>query len=75
MSYLVFEQDTDAGKGKKTKVWDVVSTSDNYLGKIKWYAAWRQYTFWPWPDTIFNKDCLSEIAEFCATETKAHRTA
>ena len=30
-----------------------------------WYASWRQYVFYPNPDTIFNKGCLRDIARFC----------
>ena len=40
------------------------------LGAIKWYAPWRKYSFFPQPHTVFEKDCLREIADFCEKEMK-----
>ena len=42
-----------------------MSISHGYsLGRISWYGAWRQYTFSPAFETIWNKDCLKDIEEF-----------
>lgn len=68
MTYLVFELDDEASAKRKTNVWDVVSTSGTPLGKIKWYAAWRQYVFYPWGDTLFNRGCMEDIIAFITTE-------
>lgn len=49
--------------------------SGTCLGEIKWYGAWRQYTFWPHLGTIWNPDCLREVADKCAELTRDHRKA
>ena len=38
--------------------------TDIILGRISWYFQWRQYTFSPSFDTIWNKDCLNDIIFF-----------
>ncbi len=61
-SYLnfVLVHDTD-----KTKIFSVNSARHEIrLGVIFWYAPWRQYTIEPEPDTVWNKDCLREVAGF-----------
>lgn len=50
-------------RGRKTKIIGVYAVrSGDILGEIKWYGRWRQYTFWPRPDTIFNIGCMEEIS-------------
>ncbi len=52
-------------KKEKTNVYAVVSKMHgNRLGIIKWYVNWRCYAFFPNYDTIWNKDCLSDIILF-----------
>lgn len=34
------------------------------LGVLKWYVSWRQYCFFPQPETVFNKGCLEDINHF-----------
>lgn len=47
---------------RKTPIILVQSKSGGYLlGKIKWYGAWRQYCFYPEPETIFNTGCMDDI--------------
>jgi hypothetical protein len=49
----------------KTGSWDVIATrSGGELGKIAWFPRWRQYTFYPAPNTVFNRACLTDIADF-----------
>jgi hypothetical protein len=66
-------------KSGATKAWDVLSTSmiAVLLGKVRWYGPWRKYSFFPNrnADLVFEKDCLRDIADFCETETKNHRSA
>ena len=60
--YLEFKQVPFEGK---TKRFEVVSINHGYsLGRISWHGAWRQYTFSPAFETIWNKDCLKDIEEF-----------
>ena len=55
-------------KSGKTKVWQVETASGEPLGEVKWFARWRKYSFFPLSHTVFEKDCLRDIADFCETE-------
>lgn len=49
----------------KTNIYTVYNKQyETTLGIIKWYSAWRQYCFYPWTNSIFNKDCMRFIADF-----------
>ena len=49
----------------KTMVIAVVSrSSDEELGRIEWYCAWRQYCFMPHSNTIWNNNCLVDVQNF-----------
>lgn len=72
--YLGFTLDTEASENRKTEVWCVRATRDYaLLGTIKWFGRWRQYAFFPEPGTIFNPDCLAEIATQTTLLTVRHR--
>lgn len=59
---------------KKTQKWRVRAKSDNYfLGEISWFARWYQYSFFPQGNTVFEKTCLRDIAQFCDEQTKIYR--
>jgi hypothetical protein len=46
----------------KTKVIGVQNKDSGVgLGLIKFWGAWRQYTFQPYEDTVLNSDCMMEI--------------
>jgi len=62
-------------KTGKTKVWKVMEPREEYeIGYIKWYGAWRCYVFEPLAHTVYEKDCLRFIADFCeAQSTKARQ--
>lgn len=54
---------------RKTSVWHCRSRgSDNLLGIVKWYGRWRQYCFFPEPDTVFNVGCNEDINDFIRHE-------
>ncbi len=60
--YLAFER--VEVKGRKTPIVLIRSKSNhNRLGRIMWYAQWRQFCFYPDPDTIFNIGCMDDIHE------------
>lgn len=49
----------------KTSVWRIeTKDTHNILGFIKWLARWRKYAFFPNTDTIYENDCLRDIASF-----------
>ena len=63
--WLIFDKLKEPKKNKKkTETWGVISIKGNLLGYIKWYSGWRCYAFFPVEETIFNTECLQEIALF-----------
>lgn len=70
-SYIDF---THIGKSKsgKTDIYVVTSDRDD-LGEIKWWAHWRRYVFMPDAETVFEQDCLREIATFIEELTQEHK--
>lgn len=80
MSHLNFEETmfskavVHSGR-RKTRLYDVRSVSSGErLGQVRWYARWRQFTFFPAALSIWNPDCLREIAGFCEERTREHKT-
>lgn len=48
--------------GRKTRIVKVFGLkNDVLLGEIKFWGAWRQYTFQPESSTVFDIKCLNEI--------------
>ena len=66
----------EAERLPKTVVWYVqTKDSRDVLGQVRWFGRWRKYAFYPYPETIYEQDCLRQIAAFVETETKLHRRA
>ena len=53
-----------SSKSGKTKIYQVMADTGQHLGDIKWYASWRKYAFFPEPNTLYEQDCLRDIANF-----------
>ena len=71
-SYIRFEQVPNPGR--RTGVYTVISRDyDNTLGIIKWHGPWRQYVFWPRPNTLWSIGCLEEINQFIAELMESRR--
>lgn len=52
-------------KPQKTKIFLVVNKdNDSPIAMIRWYGAFRQYSFFPLTSTVYEKQCLCDIAEF-----------
>lgn len=60
--YLTFE--LSVNRNPSTWIINVMSEDGYCLGRIKWYAQWRQYAFYPEAVTIFEKTCLKDITNF-----------
>ena len=59
----------------KTSVWEVRNKYEyTLLGCVKWFAKFRKYSFFPEKDTVFEKDCLRDIADFCEERTGEQRS-
>lgn len=66
-----FISSSDSGR---TNVWEVQTTENNlFLGSIKWFGAWRRYSFFPEFGSVFEWACMRDIADFCELKTKEHR--
>lgn len=60
--YIYFRKIKDK---PKTSVWLCYSNSSNeVIGTVKWYGPWRQYCFFPEPNTVFNITCHDHISNF-----------
>jgi len=58
---LLFDKD----EKHKTQVWGIMAKDGTFeLGGIKWFGRWRTYAFFPNSNTIYEDDCLIEIANF-----------
>ena len=65
MSKWIRFEEQPIEKGKKLATYKVLTKDgDTLLGKISWYGAWRCYSFYPEPGTLFEKTCLLDITEF-----------
>jgi hypothetical protein len=52
-------------KKEKTSIYQIRNNNHGHqLGIIKWHSPWRQYCFWPYSGTVFNKGCLDNINHF-----------
>lgn len=75
MSWIAFKGPTRI-EGQKTLRWMVTTVDETqYLGLVSWYPPWRRYCFTPGQGTVFEQDCLREIATFCETKTREHKAA
>jgi hypothetical protein len=58
--YLTFEED-DHYEGKTKLLYVQSKRKIEILAVIKWYGPWRQYCFYPMPETIWNKGCMEDV--------------
>ena len=69
--YMEFDLVGDTGK---TEIWNILSKSSEFvLGQIKWYGPWRQYCFFPSPNSVFNPICMDDINKFIRKLMKKRR--
>ena len=59
----------------KTVIIHVYNTSDQFLGDIRWYGPWRQYTYNVYSEAqlTFNNGCLQDITDVLTGLNKEHR--
>lgn len=68
---FAFINQSDSGK---TKIWEVMTVDgQTVLGSVKWFGRWRKYSFAPASDTVFEEQCLRDIADFCQEQTALKR--
>ena len=58
----------------KTERWGVLAKQGGaVLGEVRWFGRWRRYAFFPFGDTVFERDCLRDIATFLDEQTVQQR--
>lgn len=58
----------------KTRLWEIrAKRSGHLLGYVRWYSPWRKYAFLPVPTSVFEEDCLHDIAEHLEMATAGHK--
>jgi len=59
---------------EKTEVW-AIHTKDfgTFLGTVKWFPSWRKYAFFPDASTVYEQDCLRDIANFIENEMEKRK--
>jgi hypothetical protein len=59
----------------KTQKWAAFAAVDGTtrLGEIRWFPAWRQYCFYPEYSTVWNDECLHEVARYLARVNREHK--
>lgn len=73
--YISIEYESTSSSGK-THTYLVRAKRDGVvLGVVQWYAGWRQYVLFPYPNTILDSDRMVAVAEFCSDINDKHRKA
>lgn len=61
-NHIRFVLDVEESKGKKTKVFEIVSKHDSWsMGGIRWDTGWRRYIFLPDNATKWDLECLKDV--------------
>jgi len=71
--WITFNLYEDTGKTKKFNVL-TKDTTPIKLGEVKWFGRWRQYSFFPEPSTVFEKQCLGNIIDFINSLMQERKT-
>ena len=62
-------------KGRRTLRWRVTSVDGALLGFVEWHTPWRCYAFFSAADTLYERTCLRDLADFCDQATRDHLAA
>jgi len=55
----------EPSKRRKTPIYAVLPLeAPTRIGQIRWWPAWRCFTFWPENNTIYERHCLVDITKF-----------
>jgi hypothetical protein len=71
--WIAFHDDGPSPSGKTRVFLVLVKDGGGLLGEIRWYGPWRCYAFYPVFGTVFECECLRDVATFCAERTNEHR--
>lgn len=60
--WMAYEE-VEPAKPRRTRIISVVNRRSRLsLGLLKWYGPWREYSFFPYPNTLFNNGCMRSIS-------------
>ena len=59
--------------GDNSHAWLVLTKKRQMLGSIIWYGPFGKYSFQPTENSIYECDCLRDIAQFCEDQTAARK--
>ena len=72
--HVYFRNVGKATEKAKTDSWFIYAKDGSAgLGAIRWFGRWRKYCFFPMAETVFEENCLRDIAEFIVKITKEHK--
>lgn len=62
-------------ENRKTPIYYLYNQLDERieLGEIKWNGKWRKYCFYPYDETLYDTQCLMDIALFMDKLNKEKR--
>ena len=76
MSKESFIEFVELPPNPKTKCWRVVAKQNSgVIGSVSWYGPWRKYCFFACPSTVFEENCLRDIANFCERVSRIRKLA
>ena len=63
--YIRFEK-IPKDSNRKTDIYKIITKYDKpeILRTIEWFGRWRKYAFFPFPNTVFETICLTDIINF-----------
>ena len=65
---------TEEIQNRKTPIYHIISkNSEDEIGIIKWFGAWRKYCFFPNGNTVWDNKCLQYIINFLNEKNKIRR--
>ena len=51
-------------QGRKTATRLIVNKrSGDLIGELRWYGPWRQWCFFPCPDTVWSAGCVRDVLD------------
>lgn len=66
----IYARESSQPPERKTKRWAIVANDGEVeLGEVAWFGKWRCYAYFPLNETIYEKKCLRDIANFCEAKT------
>lgn len=71
--WITIEEIGKSDSGKTTIFGVFTKDGGIELGQIRWFSSWRKYAFFPDTYTIFEQDCLRDIADSIENKTQEHR--